>query len=43
VGEDGGLIAGHARVLRLELGELKLDGFDLSLTGPRGPLGQQIL
>src|SRR5260221_12761331 len=47
VGEDGGLIAGHARVLaarqlgiaedpellRLELGELKLSGFDLSLTG----------
>jgi hypothetical protein len=50
VGEDGGLIAGHARVLadnqlaitgsgwdpellRLELGELKLGGFDLSLTG----------
>ena len=39
VGEDGGLIAGHARVLAarqlgiLELGELKLGGFDLSLTG----------
>src|SRR5580704_4966835 len=52
VGEDGGLIAGHARVLaarqlgiaeipvmvaagrlRLELGELKPTGFDLTLTG----------